>query len=71
MVTRNERHYALNVEIARILKLLDPSTRIRFEAVHRLSLPQAAQELETRRVKTRRPSRENSDLNYIIIRQLA
>ena len=31
MVTRNERHYALNAEIARILKLLDPSTRIRFE----------------------------------------
>ena len=31
MVTRNERHYALNNEVARILKWLDPSTRIRFE----------------------------------------
>ena len=31
MITRNERHYALNNEIARILRWLDPSTRIRFE----------------------------------------
>ena len=29
--TRNERHYALNGELARILRLLDPSTRVRFE----------------------------------------
>ena len=29
--TRNERHYSLNAEIARILKWLDPTTRVRFE----------------------------------------
>jgi hypothetical protein len=29
--TRNERHYAFNTEIARILKWLDPTTRVRFE----------------------------------------
>jgi hypothetical protein len=29
--TRNERHYALNTEIARILKWLDPTTRVKFE----------------------------------------
>jgi hypothetical protein len=29
--TRNERHYALNAEIARILKWLDPTTRVKFE----------------------------------------
>jgi hypothetical protein len=29
--TRNERHYALNAEIARVLRLLDPRTRTRFE----------------------------------------
>jgi len=29
--TRNERHYSLNTEIARILKWLDPTTRVKFE----------------------------------------
>lgn len=29
--TRNERHYALNTELARILKWLDPNTRIKYE----------------------------------------
>jgi hypothetical protein len=29
--TRNERHYALNTELARVLKFLDPTTRITFE----------------------------------------
>jgi hypothetical protein len=29
--TCNERHYALNAEIARVLRFLEPSTRVRFE----------------------------------------
>ena len=29
--TRNERHYALNAEVARILKWLDPNTRVKYE----------------------------------------
>ena len=29
--TRNERHYALNAQVSRSLKRLDPSTRVRFE----------------------------------------
>ena len=29
--TRNERHYAYNTEVARILKWLDPTTRVKFE----------------------------------------
>jgi len=54
--TRNERHYALNAEIARIIKWLDPSARIRFE-------PSVVQHFHKRPKNWKRDARRRADLH--------
>ena len=54
--TRNERHYALNAEIARVIKWLDPSARIRFE-------PSVVQHFHKRPKNWKRDGRRRADLH--------